>query len=118
MFTECEIWDKVKLLKGKTIYTYIKNSPNNIEEVEDSGSEEDKVIIKNRQTMPQRQNIVIAYNRLYSQGTLNRISDLSWFANHRRVSSIIFRIVGEIAKDDLIINIKQDMTLILKKGTY
>ena len=58
-----------------------------------------KVIIHDRLTFPTREDIVGACKLLFIQGELNRKRDLQWLSSpNKKVSSIVFRIVGEITK--------------------
>jgi len=113
MLDEKEAWKKVKQLKGQTLLTYTELEPNTIIEVEDTNSRQDAVIIQERDTTPIREDIVAAYQLLYTQGELERGKDLAWLAGpEKKTSSIIFKIVGEIARDE--IDMVQNRTIILR----
>ncbi len=114
--TDEEIWNKVKQLEGETLNTYIEHEENQIIKVEDTGSSLDGVIIKDRQTTPIREDIIAAYRLLFKKGDLKRKSDLAWLAGpEKKTSSIVFRIVGEIAFDKAEFNSSGDPKIIVKR---
>ena len=117
MLDKNELWDRVKQLKGQTLYTYTDLQPNTIIEVEDIGSSQDAVIFKDRETRPIREDIIAAYKLLYKQGELERGRDLAWLVGpEKKTSSIIFRIIGEVARDKIeLIQAKNRKILRLKK---
>lgn len=88
-----DIWNRVKQLEGKVIRTYVEGDENLIEIVSDT-----EVIIKGRDTRPQRIDIEAAYKLLEVQHSLKRTPDLDWLANpDKQTSSIVFAIVGNVA---------------------
>lgn len=110
-----EIWDRVRSLKGKILYTYVENEPNTIVDVENTGSPTDKVSIKERVTCPVREDILGAYRLLELQGKIQRSTDLAWLATpEKKTSSIVFRIVGEVAGDSAILAKRRPEVLKLK----
>lgn len=117
MLNDYEIWEKIKQLKGQTLFTYTELEPNTIVEVEDRGKSQDAVIIKERVTRPIKEDIIAAYQLLYSLGELERNRDLAWLASpEKKTSSIIFRLVGEIAKDEITVIQNRKTILRLKKS--
>lgn len=99
---DSDIWEAVKKLQGKTLLTFAEMEANHITLVEDTGSRNDRVNIEGRNTKPKRDDIIAAYKLLFLQGYLKRLPDLEWLAcPEKQTSSIIFRIIGEIAKDDI-----------------
>ena len=113
--SEKEIWDRVCNLKGKTLHTYIENMPNTIVDVQNSGLPGDAVIIKERNTSPIREDIVAAYQFFEENKKLQRSTDLEWLATpEKKTSSIVFRIVGEIAGDNAILISRKPETLKLE----
>jgi hypothetical protein len=97
-----DIWRRVVDLTGITLLTYVTGDPNTITEVQDTGSPSDRVVISNRDTFPIREDIIAAYQLLQTQGSLCRSTDLGWLATpQKKTSSIVFRIVGEIAGSDV-----------------
>ena len=110
-----EVWNRVQSLKGKTLHTYVENEQNTIVDVENTGSPSDKVFIKERATCPIREDILGAFRLLLLQKKIQRSTDLAWLATpEKKTSSIIFRIVGEIAGDDAFLASKRPETLKLK----
>jgi hypothetical protein len=110
-----QVWLKVKQLEGKILYTYDQLEENKVVNVEDTGSDNDRVIIENRDTMPIKQDIWAAYELLYKQGKLERKEDLAWLEElDKQTSSIIFRIIGEITKNEIIEVQKRPIVLKLK----
>ncbi len=100
--TDDEIWEAVIKLKGKTVNTITKNKRNKIEDVQNTGSNNDAVIIARRNTQPLKSEIVEAYQKLYLNKKLDRKTDLVHLANiNKQVSSIVFAIIYEIAKEDI-----------------
>ncbi len=100
--TDKEIWEAVRQLKGQTVKTISKDEPNKIQNVEDTGSDNDAVIIFNRKTKPIKSDIIKAYKKLYGKGKLDRKNDLQNLAHiSKQVSSIVFAIIYEIAKQDI-----------------
>ncbi len=100
--TDKEIWEAVRQLKGQTVKTISKDEPNKIQNVEDTGSDNDAVIIFNRKTKPIKSDIIKAYKKLYGKGKLDRKNDLQNLAHiSKQVSSIVFTIIYEIAKEDI-----------------
>jgi len=100
--TDNEIWEAVMKLKGKTVKTISQNNPNRIQNVEDTGSENDAVIILNRKTKPNKADIINAYKKFYSKGRLERKKDLQDLAHiSKQVSSIVFAVIYEIAMEDI-----------------
>ncbi len=94
-----EIWEKVKSLEGKELTTYVEHERNYILKVEDTNSINDRVIIVDRATFPTREDIIAKYKLLFIQKKLNRKKDLTWLSTpSKKVSSIVFRIIGEITK--------------------
>jgi hypothetical protein len=115
---ERELWKAVKALKGKVLKTYVGQSRNEIVEVEDTGKADDRVIIKDRKTSPTREDIVGAYTKLIKKGKLTRKDDLDWLASQsKQVSSIVFRIVGEVMRDWIVLERKPKLVLILRRRT-
>lgn len=112
-----EIWGKVKSLEGKELTTYVENERNYILKVEDSDSINDRVIIVDRATFPTREDIIAAYRLLFIHGKLNRKKDLTWLSTpSKKVSSIVFRIIGEITKPNSKVEWKKnEPVLIIKK---
>ena len=117
IFNDREIWNQVIELEGKTLLTYVEKEPNTILKVEDKNINSDQVIILNRKTYPIKEDIIAAYKLLTIQGKLKRTSDLQWLAKpDKKVSSIVFRIIGEISKDHSDIDCsKKEPIIILKK---
>lgn len=114
--TDEEIWNKVKQLEGETLNTYIEHEPNQILKVEDTGTRLDRVIIKDRQTTPIREDIIGAYRLLFQKGNLIRKSDLAYLTRpEKKTSSIVFRIVGEIASDKAEFELRDDPKIIVKR---
>jgi len=110
-----EIWDKVKTLEDATLYTYTENEPNQIIHVKDTGSNKDSILIKDRETQPIKEDVVAAYKLLFTLGELERQRDLTWLAEpNKKTSSIIFRIVGELAKEEIYTIDKKRFVLKLK----
>lgn len=100
--TDKEIWEAVMQLKGKTVRTISHDEPNKIQNVEDTGSDSDAVNILTRKTKPIKSDIIKAYKKLYSKGRLERNKDLQDLAHiSKKVSSIVFAIIYEIAKEDI-----------------
>ena len=98
---ENEIWEAVKALQGRTLFTYVDEEPNLIDRVDDTNNGNDVVQIRNRDTKPTRRDIIAAYQLLHAQGNLRRIPDLEWLATpEKKTSSIVFRIVGEISRQE------------------
>jgi hypothetical protein len=94
-----KVWKRVMLLKGETLHTYVGNESNTIIQVENTNTRKDRVLIDERETFPIREDIEAAYELMIIQGKLKR-TDLVWLAHPGKlVSSIVFRIVGEIAND-------------------
>ncbi|MGE5846486.1 MAG: hypothetical protein ACM34O_07170 [Ignavibacteria bacterium] len=115
MLNEKEIWEKVKLFQGMTLYTYTELEPNYIISVEDTSSNNDFILIKDRETRPIREDILAAYKLLFALGELERERDLAWLAEpNKKTSSIIFRIVGELAKEEINVINKKRVQLKLK----
>ena len=109
-----EIWQKVIELQGKTLYTFIENERNTIIQVEDTNSSSDRVIILDRNTYPVKEDIIAAYNLLTISGKLKRIPDLAWLAQPGKlVSSIVFRIIGEISKDYIQIDLSRKIPILV-----
>lgn len=115
IMNEVDIWVLVKGLTGKTLQTYIEGEKNTIIKVEDTGSPKDEVIIMERNTYPIREDIVAAYQLFEKNKQLCRSEDLEWLAGpDKKTSSIVFRIVGEIAGNKAMLIKKRPETLILK----
>jgi len=115
LLNENKIWEKVRSLQGVTLYTYTDLEPNYIISVEDTGSKNDFILIKDRETKPIKEDIIAAYNLLFALGELERQRDLAWLAEpNKKTSSIIFKIVGELAKEEIDIIIKKRVILKLK----
>ncbi|MGE5805238.1 MAG: hypothetical protein ACM34M_05560, partial [Ignavibacteria bacterium] len=66
MLNEKEIWEKVKLFQGMTLYIYTELEPNYIISVEDTSSNNDFILIKDRETRPIREDILAAYKLLFA----------------------------------------------------
>lgn len=116
MLTDIEIWEKVKSLEGKTIYTLTHHDENYIKLVENSSSDNDRVIIRDRDTTPIKRDIIAAYSSLHKQGQLERKKDLDWLATaDKQTSSIVFSLIAEIAKEEIEIIDKKKVILKLKK---
>lgn len=99
MLDDNEIWEKVKSFKGNKLCTYVKNSYNEIIDVND-----DEILIKGRKTKPTKSDVINAYKLLFKKGELERKRDLAELAQiNKQTSSIVFRIVGELAKEEIII---------------
>jgi hypothetical protein len=115
--SDSEIWEEVKKLKGTTLYTYVEKSKNTFVDVEDSGRKIDRVIILERETFPTKEDVIAAYKFLVVKGSLKR-TDLEWLAApEKQVSSIVFRIIGEISKDQIILdNSKREPIINYKKN--
>ncbi len=114
---ECEIWDTVKALEGKTIETLVNKSPNCIEFIEDTGQDIDKVIIKDRKTKPVRKDVINAYKILISKGELDRAGDLIHLSDvNKKTSSIIFAVVFNIALNDVDLVKRGRRTIIVLKN--
>ena len=120
MLSEIEIWNRIKMLIGHTLHTFTELEPNTIIIVEDTNSSQDAVIIKERATRPIKEDIIAAYQFLYKLGELERGRDLAWLAGpEKKTSSIIFRMVGEIAKDEIeVVKQKHKTILRLKEGVH
>ena len=115
MLTKTEIWEKVNELQGKTIYTITKFEPNHILSIENTGENSDSIIIENRITQPTKEDIIKAYELLYEKKELERGRDLSWLEHpNRKISSIVFKIISEIAKDEISIINSKPVVLKLK----
>lgn len=115
MLKENEIWEKVMALQGVTLYTYTELEPNHIIRVEDTGKGNDSILIKNRETTPIKEDIIAAYKLLFALGELERERDLAWLSEpNKKTSSIVFRIVGELAKEEINIINKKRVVLKLK----
>lgn len=112
LLKDSEIWDKVIELEGEELFTYVNNNKNTITSINNS-----QVIIDERITYPVKEDIIDAYKLLIKQGKLKRNPDLLWLSHpEKKVSSIIFRIVGEISKSHTIIDFsRKEPVLILKK---
>lgn len=94
-----EVWAKVVELKDQTLFTYVEHESNTISLVEDNNKKTDRVIILERDTFPTREDITTAYKLMLIRKELNRKTDLEWLAHpSKKVSSIVFRIIGEISK--------------------
>jgi hypothetical protein len=95
-----EIWNKVIELEGKELLTYVEKERNIIIRVDNKHKNSDQVYIADRETYPIREDIIAAYKLFIIQGRLNRKIDLQWLSRpDKMVSSIVFRIVGEISKN-------------------
>ena len=107
--TDEEIWDAVMNLTNKKLLTYADESPNTITDVENTGRPSDRVVIEERNdTDPIKEDIIAAYRFLYQQGEIVRTRDLAWLADKtKQTSSIVFRIIGEIAGDNIQVTIKR-----------
>lgn len=114
--SDSEIWEAVKKIKGTTLFTYVEKERNDIIDVEDKASNLDRVHIADRDFYPSKEDIISAYKLLTIQGKLKR-TDLEWLATpKKRVSSIVFRIIGEISQDHTIFDdSKREPIIILKK---
>ena len=100
------------LIINQTLNTYTEFEANQILNVEDTGRKNDSVIIKNRETLPIREDIITAYRLLYAKGKLER-QDLSWLAEpSKKTSSIDFRIEGEI--DTANIKVEKNKVVVLR----
>lgn len=115
--TDDEIWIRVSELEGQTLHTYVEYDQNTILSVEDTNRNIDSVVILDRKTRPKKEEILAAYRLLILQGTLKRMPDLEWLADKSKmVSSIVFRIVGEISKDHTYLDrSKREPVIILNK---
>jgi hypothetical protein len=116
MLSDFEVWNKVIQLKGHILYTYVQKRENRIIDVENSNSNNDRVIIVNRKTSPTKKDILTAYKIFMFKKSLERGRDLAHLSTStKRVSSIIFRIIGEITtgKSKLQIIEKKPPVLIL-----
>ncbi len=90
------IWEAVRALEGMNLETYVDSETNTVVKVTDN-----EVLIKNRSTKPLREDSIAAYRLLFNKGMLRRTPDLAWLAGpSKKTSSIVFRIVGEIARDE------------------
>jgi len=97
---ENEIWTKIIELEGTELFTYVDKEKNTIIRVENMNKNSDRIIILERSTYPMKSDIIAAYKLLTIQGKLKRIPDLEWLAQpDKMVSSIVFRIIGEITKN-------------------
>jgi hypothetical protein len=106
----------VMQLKGETLHTYIGNESNTIIHVENTNSRKDRVLFHDRETSPIREDIEATYELLIIQGKLKR-TDLEWLAHpSKKVSSIVFRIVGEIAKDHTQVDFSKKEPVIMLNG--
>lgn len=114
--SDLEIWQAVKKLKGQTLSTISENRNNFIIDVEDSNNKNDRVIIQDRETYPIKEDIIVAYRLLISNGELKRIPDLDWLSGpEKKTSSIIFKIVSEISNDhSKVISLKGNRNHIIK----
>jgi len=113
---DSEIWEAVKKLAGETLYTIVEKEKNDILEVEDTGSNKDRIIIKDRETTPLKEDIIAAYRLLYQQGSLRRMSDLAWLAGpEKKTSSLVFTIISKIAEKEIKIQGIKDVKLVLIK---
>lgn len=113
--SDYEIWNSVKLFENVTLFTYVENSPNHITKVEDTGKNTDRVIIAGRDTYPTRGDIVAAYRLLFTNKEIVRKTDLAWLAvPEKKTSAIVFRIVGELTRDESILAKGKNESLKLK----
>lgn len=111
-----EIWERVMRLTNETLYTYVENEWNTIIQVENTNSRKDRVLIDERESYPIREDIEAAYDLLVIQGKLKR-TDLEWLAQpNKKVSSIVFRIVGEISKDHAHVDSSKREPVIILNG--
>jgi len=110
-----QLWEEVKKLEGATLYTFVQGEANTIIKVEDNNDRLDKVIIKERNTTPIREDIEAAYKLMYCKESLCRDTDLNWLAQPPKLtSSIIFRIIGEIEKDFIDVDKSPPETIYLR----
>lgn len=63
MLSDDELWDRVKKLEGKTVFTIVQKKPNKVLRVTDR-----EVIIEGRATRPSREFIVKVYRYLWRNG--------------------------------------------------
>lgn len=95
-----EIWKRIIELEGKELYTYVEEEKNTIIRVENNQRYSDRIIISERKTYPTKEDVIAAYRFFIIKGKLKRIPDLKWLTEpKKKVSSIVFRIIGEISAD-------------------
>ncbi len=112
-----EIWTKVIELEGKELFTYVEKEKNSIISVDNKHKNTDQVIIAERTTYPIKEDIIAAYKLLTIQGSLKRIPDLKWLSQpNKKVSSIVFRIIGEISKSHSQIDFSRKEPLLIFKN--
>lgn len=100
--TNSEIFEAVKQLKGKTVYTITRNKPNKIVDIVENDYMDGEIFIEGRNTVPLISQVVEAYKLLFTNGELERNKDLASLAHvSKQVSSVVFAIVYEIAKEEV-----------------
>ena len=112
-----EIWKRIIELEGKELFTYVENKKNTIIRVENNQRLYDQIIISERNTYPTKEDVIAAYNLFIIQGRLKRIPDLQWLAKpEKKVSSIVFRIIGEISADHSQIDYSRKEPVLIHKN--
>lgn len=112
-----EIWTRVIELEGKELFTYVENEKNTIIRVENNQKNSDQIIISERITYPSKEDIIAAYKLFTIQKRLKRIPDLQWLAEpKKKVSSIVFRIIGEISADHSQIDYSRKEPVLIHKN--
>lgn len=111
-----EIWKRTIELEGKELFTYADGEKNTIIRVESNQSLSDRIIISERKTHPTKEDVITAYKLFIMQGKLKRIPDLQWLAKpEKKVSSIVFRIIGEISSDHSQLEYSRNVPVLILK---